>query len=282
MASPSEKFSLKWNEFYSNIQTSYQELRENPDFSDVTLMCEEDQEIKAHRIILTACSPFFSSVLKRNKHSHPMIYMRGLKAKDLVSIVDFIYNGEVNIYQEDLDRFLALAQELQLKGLSGSQNENQEKSRKSPPTKTESKEVLRKQEIVSLQALPASYEESFEDFNSTNQENFSLVPGNYVSDLDTNTEDVKAKIDSMMKRVTDENYKFKCNVCQKTSTDKTVMSRHVETHIKGLAYPCKECTKVFRTSNSLYQHANKLHKNYMVFRYFSYHSCSVVYYCIIL
>ena len=260
MDSLSEKFSLKWNEFYRNIQTSYQELRRDPDFSDVTLMCEEDQEIKAHRIILTACSPFFSSVLKRNKHTHPMIYMRGLMAKDLVAILDFIYNGEVNIHQEDLDRFLALAQELQLKGLSSSQNENQEKDTKLPQTKTERKELLTKQEVLDP-ILPASYEESFEDFNSTNQENFSLVPGNYISTLDTNTEDVKAKIDSMMKRVINENYKFKCNACQKTSTDKTVMSRHVETHIKGLSYLCKECEKVFRTSNSLYQHANKLHKN---------------------
>ena len=52
-----------------------------------------------------------------------MIYMRGIKALELVAIVDFIYQGEANIYQEDLDGFLALAEELQLKGLSGANNE---------------------------------------------------------------------------------------------------------------------------------------------------------------
>ena len=87
---------------------------------DVTLVCEEDQEIEAHKIILTACSPIFSKILKRSKHSHPIIYMRGLKAKELFAVVDFIYHGEANIYQEDLDEFLALAEELQLKGLVGS------------------------------------------------------------------------------------------------------------------------------------------------------------------
>ena len=47
-----------------------------------------------------------------------MIYMRGMKAKDLIAIVDFIYHGEANVYQEDLEGFLALAEELQLKGLT--------------------------------------------------------------------------------------------------------------------------------------------------------------------
>ena len=117
-----EKFCLKWNDFQENIASSYKDLREDLDFSDVTLICEEDEQIQDHRVILSACSPFFSSVLRRNKHSHPMIYMRGLKSKDLVAIVDFIYHGEANIYQEDLDGFLALAGDLQLKGLAGSNN----------------------------------------------------------------------------------------------------------------------------------------------------------------
>ena len=121
MTASSEKFCLKWNDFQQNIAASYQDLRNNPDFSDVTLVCEEDEQIEAHRLILTSCSPFFSKVLKRNTHSHPMIYMRGLKAKDLVAIVDFIYHGETNIHQDDLDGFLALAAELQLKGLAGSE-----------------------------------------------------------------------------------------------------------------------------------------------------------------
>ena len=111
----SEKFCLKWNDFQQNIVSAFHGLRKDVEYSDVTLVCEDDQQIEAHRIIHTASSPLFSKVLQRNKHSHPMIYMRGLKAKDLVAMVDFIYLGEANIYQEDLDGFLALAEELQLR-----------------------------------------------------------------------------------------------------------------------------------------------------------------------
>ena len=123
MAYTSEKLCLRWNDFQQNVITSFQELHQGSDFSDVTLVCEEDQQFEAHRIILATCSPFFSRVLKRNKNSHPMIYMRGLKAKELEAIFDFIYHGEANIYQEDLEAFLILAEELQLKGLE--RNEDQ-------------------------------------------------------------------------------------------------------------------------------------------------------------
>ena len=111
----------KWNEFEGNIINSFKELRSDSDFYDVTLVCEEDQRIEAHRIILTACIPVFGSLLKSSKHSHPMIYMRGVEARNLVAIVNFIYHGEANIYQEDIDGFLVLGNDLKLRGLFGSE-----------------------------------------------------------------------------------------------------------------------------------------------------------------
>ena len=72
------------------------------------------------RSYLSSSSPFFLNLLRRNKHQHPLIYMRGLKSEDLVAMIDFLYCGEANVYQENLDSFLAVAEELQLKGLMGS------------------------------------------------------------------------------------------------------------------------------------------------------------------
>ena len=77
MTNSCEKFCLKWNDFQQNIVASYKDLRKHFDFSDVTLVCEEDNQIEAHRIILTTSSPFFKAVLRKNMHSHPMIYTRG-------------------------------------------------------------------------------------------------------------------------------------------------------------------------------------------------------------
>ena len=117
-----EKLCLKWNDFQNIVQTSFGELRSDNDFTDVTLACE-DGSLKAHKVILSACSPFFKRLLKTHSHPQPLIFMRGIKSADLVAIVDFIYLGEANIFQEQLDIFLTLAEELELKGLNGSSEE---------------------------------------------------------------------------------------------------------------------------------------------------------------
>ena len=93
------------------------------DFTDVTLVCEDGQHMEAHKVILAASSPFFQKILQKSntsgKHPKPLIYLRGCQSKDFASILDFLYFGEANVYLEDLDSLLAIAEEIQLKGLTG-------------------------------------------------------------------------------------------------------------------------------------------------------------------
>ena len=111
-----EKFCLKWSEYHNNIGAAFIDLRAEQDFFDVTLACE-DSQVEAHKVVLSACSPFFRNILKRNPHQHPLIYLRGVQYKDLTSILDFMYQGQVNIAQTDLNSFLTVAEELKIKGL---------------------------------------------------------------------------------------------------------------------------------------------------------------------
>ena len=115
----SEKFSLKWNDFQENISSAFNSLRDDTTFTDVTLISEDGQQLQSHKVILSASSPFFMNILKINKHPNPLIYLKGFKAHQLYSIIDFMYHGVAEIYQENLDGFLAVAEELQLKGLTG-------------------------------------------------------------------------------------------------------------------------------------------------------------------
>ena len=109
-----EKLCLRWNDFQDNVRNAFGHLRNTTVFVDVTLACEDGRLIEAHKVILAASSPFFQRILKENKHSHPLIYMKGMKCDDLTAIVDFVYFGEANVYQENLGSFLAIAEELQL------------------------------------------------------------------------------------------------------------------------------------------------------------------------
>jgi len=134
----SEKFCLRWNDFESNISLAFRELREEKDFFDVTLACDDNQ-IQAHKVILSACSPFFRNVLRRNPHQHPLLYLKGVKYSELISVLNFMYMGEVNVAQEELNSFLAVAEDLRVKGLT--QN-NAEAPTKVAPKQDHQKPVI--------------------------------------------------------------------------------------------------------------------------------------------
>jgi len=127
----SEKFCLRWNDFESNISVAFRELREDKDFFDVTLACEDNQ-LSAHKVILSACSPFFRNILRRNPHQHPLLYLRGVKHSDLQSVLNFMYHGEVNVAQEELNSFLAVAEDLKVKGLTQNSSSSATKRARSP------------------------------------------------------------------------------------------------------------------------------------------------------
>jgi len=116
----SEKFCLRWNDFEANISGAFRELRDDKDFFDVTIACE-DEQMQAHKVILSACSPFFRNILRRNHHEHPLLYLKGVKYTDLQSVLNFMYHGEVNVAQEELNSFLAVAEDLRVKGLTQNQ-----------------------------------------------------------------------------------------------------------------------------------------------------------------
>ena len=128
----SEKFCLRWNDFEKNISSAFKELRDDKDFFDVTLACD-DEQIKGHKVILAACSPFFRNILRRNKHEHPLLYMKGVKYTDLQAVLNFMYHGEVNVAQEELNSFLSVAEDLRVKGLTQNKPETKHTNRSSLP-----------------------------------------------------------------------------------------------------------------------------------------------------
>jgi len=135
--SSSEKFCLRWNDFENNISVAFRELREEKDFFDVTLACD-DSQIQAHKVILSACSPFFRNVLRRNPHQHPLLYLKGVKYSELMSVLNFMYMGEVNVAQEELNSFLSVAEDLRVKGLTQNNSDASTKvlPKQDPPKQT--------------------------------------------------------------------------------------------------------------------------------------------------
>ncbi|XP_063242092.1 protein abrupt isoform X2 [Bacillus rossius redtenbacheri] len=112
-----QQYSLRWNDFHASILSSFRHLRDEEDFVDVTLACE-GCSFTAHKVVLSACSPYFRRLLKANPCQHPIVILRDVKQKDMESLLRFMYNGEVHIGQEQLSDFLKTAQMLQVRGLA--------------------------------------------------------------------------------------------------------------------------------------------------------------------
>ena len=113
----SERFSLKWSDFQSVVSQSFSVLRQEADFYDVTLVSDDHTQISAHKLVLSASSDFFKSILRKNPHSHPLLYLSGVDATSLGFVLDYIYQGEVQLFQNQLDNFLDVAQKLKIEGL---------------------------------------------------------------------------------------------------------------------------------------------------------------------
>ncbi|XP_063706737.1 myoneurin-like isoform X5 [Culicoides brevitarsis] len=112
-----QQYSLKWNNYLTHLAFHFENLRNDGEFTDVTLCCE-GKKIKAHKVILSACSTYFCEVFKENPHPHPVIIFKNVKYAELVSIIQFMYHGEVSVIQDLLPTFLQTAELLQVRGLT--------------------------------------------------------------------------------------------------------------------------------------------------------------------
>ncbi|KAL0281174.1 UNVERIFIED_CONTAM: hypothetical protein PYX00_002238 [Menopon gallinae] len=113
-----QRFCVRWNSYKSNLQTAFPKLLTSEHFVDVTLACEK-QFIKCHKIVLSACSAYFETLLVNNPCQHPIIFMKDVQFWEIKALVEFMYKGEVNVSQNQLDSLLKSAESLQIRGLSG-------------------------------------------------------------------------------------------------------------------------------------------------------------------
>ena len=261
----SEKFFLKWKDFKENINTAFVALRNDVEFTDITLVCEDGNQVEAHKIVLAASSPFFHNLLKKNRHANPLIYMRGLKFKDLVAIVDFLYYGEVDIYQGDLDAFLNVAEELDLKGLnSGEEDSGEELRVKEEASNHVDKETLIKAEqksnanLQQPQNQPTNSESNANDHNSSK---IMIGNGKFSGDLKDLDEKVKSMMDrgeNMLKRSRGGMMKsYVCQICSKEGQWVNIRDHIEANHIDGILIPCNICNKTVSSRQALRCHKAK-------------------------
>ena len=267
--SHSEKLCLQWNDFQENINSSFKQLRNNEELSDVTLVSDDGGYVGAHKVVLALSSPFFMNLFKRSKNSDPFVFLRGVKKDTLLAILDFLYKGETNVFQSDLDQFLSLAEDFQLKGLTGSDQDQKNRdldissSTKlhSTPTSMVDRNTNRENDAKSIKVERRTqlHDESSSEMRLAN-------PNNQLVCVEPNQldEQIKSMIEHSGRTMTVGSSKRKllsCKVCGKEGQLGDIQ-KHIESnHITGVTHTCGVCGKTTRSRDGLRQHKIKEHHN---------------------
>ena len=243
-----EKCFLKWTDFQNNLATNLGQFRADTDFTDVTLACE-DGHIEAHKVILSASSPFFQNILRKNKHPHPLIYMTGMRSEDLTAIVDFLYFGETNIDKSNLDMFLEIGKELKLKGLTDHSDEQKHNIIKQSMNikETDEYENLANVDCSSLDAKVES--DVLEKLPSDKSYTSPETPNDFSGETLSLDEKITSLIVKGQKLVTSGGKQRRAHICTVCGKEAkwNIIRDHIEAnHLEGVTIPCSFCDQVFR------------------------------------
>ena len=276
------KLSVNWDDFSANSCSLIKKLRASSDFADVTLACEDGEQVEAHKFLLTAASPFFQNLLLTSTHPHPIIYMRGVDSAVLLAIVDFLYCGEVVLDPEYLEPFFAIAQELKLEGLlkqSGNDVKTEKLAKSKPTTMHQIRKKLISEESIDKEMLtPAAKAELLANYNqlqplikpseveiSIENDIFPTEDENISDSIDFSGDhqELDKTVKSMMQRNKDSvglyKHAYVCKICGKEGQQTTIKGHIEAKHLEGITIPCNMCERIFRSRANLRAHKRNNH-----------------------
>ena len=244
-----DKFILSWNDFKSALSNSLNCLRNENSLYDVTLLTDDEVEVNAHKIVLSASSEFFKKILNKATHQHPLLYLSGVHSADLKSLLDFVYQGEASVHQHQVDSFLEAASKLKILGLT-TNNLQAHKVKKATAT-----------ELQSLQNSSESPDSPVGNVGVDNMDLVTKVDGAVDSVVPLTDDSLSNKISSLIIKCRNKDTMrtlWRCSVCSRESDHLSNMRSHVELHIH-VSRECDECGKTFNSKNSLRIHKYRNH-----------------------
>jgi len=282
------QISLKWEEQHSCVSNSFQSLRQDREFFDVSLVSDDQITVNAHRVVLSASSTFFHNILRlfsMSQTANPVIYLSGISSSDLLLVLDFVYKGEISIMEERLPKFLEATKKLRISGLSTPTISSSSKSnvtpgpeisnmstrdrtgKESPEDDNHIENIINSEYDFKMDEIAdddGSVKKEFESskaivtFGEKNQSHENIydddrLPERIVAyDFKGNTDLslLESKVQEFSER---KNGRYVCKVCGKISKDRS----HIETHFDGLSFTCELCEKVFQSREAVRKHKQR-------------------------
>ena len=236
MSELSGSFKLAWDEFETTAGNSFRELWEEQHFTNVTLVCDDEKQIKAHKVVLSSSSAFFKRILTKNLHEHPLIYLKGIAFAELENIVQFIYQGQTEVRQSNLNRFLNAAKDLEVKGLMNHSFIKEENSQ---------------------EMLGHHLEVNDESTESNNDLAVGLTSDKEFCDAIKveSPEGFSEGKPALEERV----LKYLCDQCERKFNTRSGLWLHKKKIHEGVTHNCEQCKQTFSQTSHLKRHKKSVH-----------------------
>jgi len=242
-----EKFNLTWHTYTDHLREMLHDMMSSNELTDVTLVSEDKKQFKAHKVVLSASSPVFKSIISDNILSSPIIYLKGIQSMEIESILQFLYLGEATFHQERMNEFLTVAKSLEIEEI-GKESENPENDEK--------------QQFDQTSELPANNDEmenivENKHINKQRQvrsNNGNVYPCQQCNYKAAHLHHLKRHIKSIHDEV-----KYPCDQCNYKAPQLGVLKQHIKSIHYGVKYPCDQCKFKATHPNTLRRHIKSIH-----------------------
>ena len=242
-----EKFKLHWHTYTDHLKEMLHDMMSSNELTDVTLVSDDKVHFKAHKVVLSACSPTFKSIVSDNHLTNQSIFLRGIQSHEVESILHFIYLGQATFYQDHMNEFLNVARSLEIKEISreNPENENIEETKELPTVNAEpwnlEDNVIKQRPIKPKLNVVAPHD--------SNKACFQCEKIFY--DKSTLNKHV---------RMVHEGVKYPCDQCNHKATQLSNLQQHIKSVHEGVKYPCYQCDYKATQPNHLRQHMKSVHE----------------------
>ena len=254
-----EKYDLNWHKYSEHLREMLHGMMKSNELTDVTLVCDDKTQFKAHKIVLSACSSVFKSIINDLPQKSSVIYLRGIQHQEMESLLEFMYLGVATFYQERMNEFLNVAKDLEIKQLSKHvkfpiENESNEEP-EIPNEKYTELKVEQETNTSDDKSNNSARSVRLRDhslFQNSSERRFTCGQcGNKF----TQKVDMKRHIQSVH-----EGIRYSCNQCDLQFTRQGSLNLHIKTIHEGLKFPCNQCDQQFTQKGSVETHIKSIHK----------------------
>ena len=224
------KLDINRKSFNYHILDNMKHLLTSNQFADVTLVCDDNTQFRAHSFVLSACSTVFSNLFNGESQSNAAVFLNGINQRDISLILKFMYQGEATFSVDSMESFIAASKSLEVKEINNRIDDLKKKETFCLDNQQNSKETISDSEITRMKEI--------------NPEQYIVK---YITPVQPNSGFTKSRSNI-------------CPDCEKVFYDSSNMMKHYIKEHLGVTYPCDQCDNIYRSKNTLATHKKSVHE----------------------